>query len=454
MQIFLHIGFPKTGSSAIQAHLMMNRGWLRDRGFLFAESGHSSGYGHVHLFEDNSGARFTELREELQRAASGGCGKVILSWEGVAQMGSRRLAKVAEELAGHEITIVAYLREQSEIIQSGYFQAAKQRPQKRVMEDYQQSEKLLTPKHINYAHTLGKFEAVFGRENIRVRIYERDQLLEGDVVRDFLALLGMEQDSAFIRSPAAQNISLDPGSVYLLNIVDSYFDDPEGREKLVDSLLNDIQCHGARGKYFLQQERVEFIREHYRPGNEAVAREYLGRDPGELFSYARPTYATDQASYPDFCAEKVKRLHELVDYRPWDGQPLEGTRLQQIASPAAGWAVAEAWGIWSDREESVIRFRLMRFRTNPFANWLVVRIRGEYFHDNLSTRVSAPGLEDFETSLGDAELRIPLAALDEHARVAIRLRHTHPVSPASLGQGDDPRRLAFALKFVSFGVAD
>jgi hypothetical protein len=110
--------------------------------------------------------------------------------------------------------------------------------------------------------------------------------------------------------------------------------------------------------------------------------------------------------------------------------------------------------VWSDREESVIRFRLMRFRTNPFANWLVVTIKGDYFHDNRVTVVSAPGLEEFEISLEDAQLRIPLAALDIHARVDIRLRHSNPVSPLSLGQGDDPRRLAFALKFVGFTVCD
>jgi hypothetical protein len=454
MQIFLHIGFPKTGSSAIQAHMMMNRDWLRERGFLFAESGHSDGYGHVHLFEDRTGARFNELQAELKNEEAAGCSKAVLSWEGVAQMGSRRLGEVASNLAGHNITIIAYLREQSEIIQSGYFQAAKQRPQKRVMEDYQQSDKLLTPKHINYAHTLGKFERAFGRDNIRVRIYERDQLLDGDIVRDFLDVLGLQQNRDFIQSPVAQNISLDPGSVFLLNIVDSYFDDPDGREKLVDSLLNDIQCHGAQGKYFLRRERVNFIREHYRAGNESVAREFLGRHSGELFSYARPTYATDQADYPDFCADKVKRLHELVEYRPWDGQALEGPRLQQVASPAAGWAVAEPWGVWSDREDSMIRFRLMRFRTNPFANWLLVRIRGDYFHDNKSTLVSAPGLEEFEVSLEDAQLRIPLDALDMHARVDIRLRHANPVSPLSLGQGDDSRRLAFALKSVDFSVSD
>ena len=128
--------------------------------------------------------------------------------------------------------------------------------------------------------------------------------------------------------------------------------------------------------------------------------------------------------------------------------------MQQVASPAGGWAVAENWGVWSDRDQSVIRFRLMRFRTNPFANWLLVNITGNYFHDNSATLVSAPGLEEQEVSLEDAQLRIPLDALDQHARVDIRLRHHNAVSPQSLGQGDDPRRLAFAMKSVGFTVSD
>jgi hypothetical protein len=70
------------------------------------------------------------------------------------------------------------------------------------------------------------------------------------------------------------------------------------------------------------------------------------------------------------------------------------------------------------------------------------------------TTVCAPGLDDTELSLEHAELRIPLSALDEHARVDIRLRHANPVSPQSLGQGEDPRRLAFALKSLDFRVSD
>lgn len=454
MHIFLHIGFPKTGSSAIQAHMMMNRDWLHRKGFLFAASGHSAGYGHVHLFEDKSCALFVDLRAELGAQEAAGCKNAILSWEGLAQMGSLRLEQIAAELQGHKLTVVAYLREQSEIIQSGYFQAAKQRPQKRVMEDYQQSGKLLTPKHINYAHTLDKFARAFGRDSIQLRIYEREQLVKGDIVLDFLDVLGLNDNTGFIQSPVAQNISLDPGSIYLLNIIDSYFDDPIGREKLVDSLLNDIQCNGAQGKYFLQQERVEFIREHYQQGNESVAQDYFGRASGELFSHTRPTYASDQEEYPEYCAGKVQRLHQLIDFRPWDGEILEGVRLQQVASPAAGWAIPEPWGIWSDKDESYIRFRLMRFRINPFANWLVVHITGSYFHDNTATTLSAPGLGNMEISLQEASIKIPLDALDIHAKVELRLRHHHPVSPLSLGQGEDNRLLAFALKSISFSVCD
>ena len=454
MNIFLHIGFPKTGSSAIQAHLMMNRSWFMERGFLFPQIGHSAGYGHVHLFEDTSFALFADLEVELANHASAGCNNAILSWEGVAQMGSKRLEQIAEHLHNHHVTVIGYLREQSEIIQSGYFQAAKQRPQKRVIEDYLQSEKLLTPKHINYAHTLGKFAAAFGQQNLQIRVYERDQLVGGDVVVDFLDILGIAVDENFVKSPVNQNISLDPGSIYLLNIIDSYFDDPEGREKLVDSLLNDIECNGARGKYFLEKKQFDFIKHHYQAGNESVARDYLGRESGSLFSFKKPTYAVDQADYIDYCSAKIGNLHQLIDFRPWDGTELAGLELQRLASPAAGWAVAESWGIWSDRDESLIRFRLMRSRTNPFANWLNVDIKGNYFHDNVQTTVTVPGIAPCELSLQDCRLQVPLAALDIHSTVEIRLKHHNPVSPSSLGVGDDVRKLAFALKSLHFTVTD
>jgi hypothetical protein len=432
----------------------MNQSWFLQKGVLFPETGHSAGYGHVLLFEDKSLALFADLNAELATHEARGIQSAILSWEGIAQMGELKLEKIAEQLQAHQLIIVGYIREQSEIVQSGYFQAAKQRPQKRVVGDYLRSEKLLTPKHIDYDWSLEKFSRVFGRESMRIRVYEREQLAGEDIVIDFLDILGIESDQSFVKSSDEQNISLDPGSVYLLNIIDGYFDDPEGREKLVDALLNDIQCNGRRGKYFLEKSQVDFIKSHYQPGNEQVARKYLGRDSGTLFSYSRPTFASDQPRHREYCDAKIAGLHALVDFRPWTGQELLGMDLQRIASPAAGWSLAEPWGLWSDQAESIIRFRLLRSRIDPFARRLRINIRGRYFHDNTSTRVRAPGLAATDLNLEQACVEIPLQALEANACIELRLEHSNPVSPASLALGKDVRTLAFALTAISFTVGD
>ena len=130
MNLFVHIGFPKTGSSAIQAHLHLNRDWLLEQGMLFPETGHSPGYGHVLLFEDKTFSLFDELHSELACHQANGIRSAVLSWEGIAQLGPVKLERIAQCLEGHELKVVGYIREQSEVIQSGYFQAAKQRSQK------------------------------------------------------------------------------------------------------------------------------------------------------------------------------------------------------------------------------------------------------------------------------------------------------------------------------------
>jgi hypothetical protein len=303
-----------------------------------------------------------------------------LSWEGIALLGPKRLQRICRQLEAYELSIVAYIREQSEVVQSGYFQAVKQSPQKRVMEDYLRSEKLLTPKHLDYSFSLGKFADIFGREKLHVHVYERfgreklhvhvyerEQLTGGDIVTDFLDILDLQPDSGLVKSPDTLNASLDPGAVYLLNILDGYYDDPEGREKLVYALLGDIQANGPRGKYFLQRKQVDFIRDHYRPANEHCERQ---------------TWAEDREDFPAYGTAKVAGLHGLIDFRPWAGEELSGKNLQRIASPAAGWALAEPWGIWSDQSESVLRFRVQRNLTNPFASRLVLSIRGRYYQDN------------------------------------------------------------------------
>ncbi|MEM1152888.1 MAG: hypothetical protein AAGI44_02030, partial [Pseudomonadota bacterium] len=49
MRVYIHIGYPKTGSSAIQSHIFTNRAWFETQGVYIPRTGYASGMGHSKL---------------------------------------------------------------------------------------------------------------------------------------------------------------------------------------------------------------------------------------------------------------------------------------------------------------------------------------------------------------------------------------------------------------------
>lgn len=453
MKITIHIGVPKTGSTAIQAHLGLNRGWFERHGYAVPQVGWSEGYGHVHLFEDKTDDHLIRLREEISQFSDKGFRHAILSWEGLNMYGVNKIKNVLSFLEGHDVRVLAYLREQSEVVQSGYLQAVKQWRQRRSMEDIANSPRMLTPPHIDYSKLLGRYERVMGAEKLDVRVYERGLLHKKNVVLDFLQAVGLEDDEDFILAETEQNVSIDAGSAYILNALDPIFSEDEGRATLVDLLLCRIDDQGRDQKYFLSADRVQLIRDHYQQSNQEVLRKYVKQDLGRdlLFSEQKIT-STDAESFEALAAQKLHFLYEMKDYRSWGGEALDPGSLNTITSPAQGWSPPEKYGVWSRGDQSTLRFRICPTRTTPYAETMRLSIQGAYFADNGSTVVSLPGGEEQRIDLRDATLEIPLIELDPYRRIDIVLRHDHPATPASLGQGDDERALSFSIQKAQYCV--
>ena len=140
MEILLHAGLDKCGSTAIQAHLKDCREWFLARGVYVPATGLTR-VGHFPLFKDSASPDWQKLGKELEEA--GEYNYAILSYEGLHFLEDEQLALIREHLQGHALTFLFYLREQSEIIQSGYLQKLKRRKQPYTLADYRQ----ITPLH-------------------------------------------------------------------------------------------------------------------------------------------------------------------------------------------------------------------------------------------------------------------------------------------------------------------
>jgi len=426
VQIHLHVGLDKAGSSAIQAHVNLNQNWFHTHGIIIPESGRTGSLGHHDLFKDAKGVFFEPLRKELDDFSRQGFDKVFLSWEGIHFFPMQRLEFIRSQLNGHEIVPLLYLREQSEVIQSGYFQHVKHGRQLLTMEQVLGNQDYLCNDNRDYFALLSKLEAVFGDGSVQIRLYDSDMLCQGNIVLDCLEAVGLTPDANFVLAPNRQNLSLDLVSTRLLNLLDCCFDDPAGREVIVDSLLENINHNGPNGKYFLDQEDQELIQEYFRISNQKVVKHFLNGDHPypTYFPYKHKTFREPQ-KFNDNIAfhESIAVLEKLTKIPVWNGSAMHGPSLTQLAKPKSGWRVPEPLGVWSTGSESILRFKILRKSLSPFSQTLRLRIKGKYAKNYDGAWVTVCGIELGKHDLRDNELEIPIAPIRESRTVAIRLGH-------------------------------
>ncbi|MCB1699676.1 MAG: hypothetical protein H6985_17725 [Pseudomonadales bacterium] len=450
MQIIIHCGLDKAGSTAIQAHVALFRQWLLRNGVYLPMAG-LSGFGHVALFRDLDEKNWQPLVEELAAAAAGDYTRCFLSYEGICSFDEQSLARIRDYLAGHEVTLLFYLREQAQIIQSGYLQGLKSAGSPISMAQLNGDHALLCSVNRDYMRMLQKFETVFTREAIAIRRYEPLEWPAGSIVWDLLAFLGCPPDDEITPSEQRQNTSLDMQAAAILNVFDSYGANPTARAELVEDLLWLIQKYPGGSKYFLDDSALRAIRDFYRASNAALAERY-----GVEFDYAdcvaTPTGRLEAAG-TGAGVSYVQELAGLVRYSRWKGEAMDGPALAALLRHQRGWSRFEAWGVWSLGDISTITFRLPLSRFTGFEDVIILDFRGRYFGGNTSTEIWA-GDEFIEDSdLRNAGVNIPLRLLDADRLVHLQLRHHAAVSPAELAIDKDRRRLAYGLQGLSYRLS-
>ena len=239
-KLFLHIGSGKCGSTTIQQFLASNRRNLELRGTGTIECWNAGGsnnarnlalvggseiaYNHqVRTTDQLTDAQFTQIREtikdetqkEITIKSAKGINTFVASSEFLYGMNSatKEIEIIRNMLASifSEVRIVFYYRSQVDLIPSIWSQTV----MGSAKSDLNLEEFVITidPNSVmwNPFDYLSKWESLFGSEFIHGNTVDKQNLLNGDLLDDFCALINV--DPSTVTKPPSSNIS--PGYTML-----------------------------------------------------------------------------------------------------------------------------------------------------------------------------------------------------------------------------------------------
>ena len=320
MRIILHIGTEKTGTSSIQKFCLDNRRQLLRRGVYYPLSPADHLGNHVKLsayFQNGGWVR--HLRRDLGIITSQQLkrfrkhflfhltGELSHHTDKTVLFSNEHLSMCHDDdeianLAGllreftNDIKILVYLRRQMD--KHATLHAT------RIVRGEPGLKLDLTPAHLtapnfDYLSMLDRWARVFGKRNVTVRPFERQQLVDGDVVKDFIDVLGLEGEFVFSREqnkrPSTECIQfLEHMSKYLPRILD---DIPHPYRRNIGEKVKTV----TEGEPYTCPQFRKY-ESHFEKPNTEIARKYLGREDGVLFT---ATPGADDEEAPPLTVERA-----------------------------------------------------------------------------------------------------------------------------------------------------
>jgi hypothetical protein len=320
VDLVLHIGMGKTGSSSIQFLLRDNRERLRELGVLFPASPGPARHSRLVLFakpedellkspewarqkqSDPASFRKAFRRRLFAEIEKSGLSRVLLTDEtafGASERTLLRLGRLTDRIT-RSLRVVAYLRRQDDHMVSRYQQGVKIGWIIRLRDWAQEDMSHL----YDYHARLQLHERLLAPTEFVVRRYEPDSFVNGSLYQDFLDAAGIDASADdFVQGPD-RNLSLDAESVEFLRLLNLYRVENEGGTPgLIDNRTDAARlAEVSDGPVLsLPASSLDRFMARWAATNEQVARRYLGAADGQLFRLPRKTQniSTEQRLDPD-----------------------------------------------------------------------------------------------------------------------------------------------------------
>lgn len=293
-KLIIHIGIPKTGTTALQSFLHNNKENLLKHGYVFPDFKALLPDYNCHVaytYEKNGDIFFSKdmnidptsdnwknavciIRKELKK------NNVIISNEEFTHsFNIRFFQEIYKEFP--QVLFVTYLRRQDREIEAWWNTLVKF-GEKRLFHEYvEQMENSLS--WLNYKKLIDSIINVTDRSNLSVRIYDRKKLVSNCIEADFLEICGIQDDISKWNKAKCSNSRVGDSYIEIkriMNEVIPYSCTADWGKYIMNLSERDVK--EGDGVYFSKEERKSFL-EKYHVSNKLVAKEWFNTD--ELFDY-------------------------------------------------------------------------------------------------------------------------------------------------------------------------
>ncbi len=310
LDLVVHVGTGKAGSSSIQQMMNQNRELLAAAGTLYPRSPGVARHTHLALSlktdeeldldpawqraraKDPTVFRRRFRRRLLAEIDGSGLDRVVFSDEtlfGSPTPMLEGLRRLTDEL-GRSLRVVVYLRRQDDHLVSRYQQNVKVGEIRRLAD---RTLHLDLSSTYDYAGRLARLEDVLQPTELVVRRFEQDAFVDGSLFADFLDAAGVELPPGDLVVPEDANISLDAESVEFLRLLNLRRVHSEGaRVGVMDNrrVVRRLAAAASGPTLTLPDPVLDAFMDRWADGNVAVARRHF--DDDVLFRVPRRTSGT------------------------------------------------------------------------------------------------------------------------------------------------------------------
>lgn len=362
LDLVLHIGSGKTGTSSIQAFMHRNRAGLAELGWLYPLAPGRKRHTRLGLFlqpdhaldsrpswsrEDFSSpdAFREEFRRELfSEIEESGLSRVVFSDEALYGCGEeplRRLRQLVDPIA-RSVKLVVYLRRQDDHMVSRYQQVVKVGETRTLVERVHALD--LKGTYDYYARLSAWKQRVEPAEFV-VRRFERDRFVGGSLYQDFLDAVGIDARADDLTQILRANESLDAEQVEFLRILNIFRLENDAAAVLPAynrSMMPVLQRAATGPTLTMPESFLDEFMSRWEESSRRVAVEMLGDESGELFRAPRKTANTTTEQYLD--PERLDHFLTLLELPEQVHAPLRALVEREARSAPARRAMAPGQG--------------------------------------------------------------------------------------------------------------